>query len=129
MHNEFITINNARTWILLGTINNWNVGSVITLTKYTGKMLFISIEYNSGYNSSYFKNESYITVDNINHGQATYHYGYFYSSSFYANIAFTIRGDGNNTFYLSPATTWTSIVANGKAVTNNINMKVWARDI
>ena len=96
---------------------------------FSRRMLFISIEYNSGYNSSYFKNESYISVDNINHTQAIYHYGYFYSGSFYANISFSIRGDGNNTFYLSPYPSWTSIIANGKAVTPDINMKVWSRTI
>ena len=96
---------------------------------FSRRMLFISIEYNSGYNSSYFKNESYISVDNIHHTQAIYHYGYFYSNSFYANISFAIRGDGKNTYYLSPYPSWTSIIANGKAVTPDINMKVWSRTI
>ena len=92
-------------------------------------MLFISIEYNSGYKSSYFKNESYITVDHINHTKATYHYGYFYSNSFYANIAFTIQKGDSNTYYLAPSPSWTNIVADGKAVTHDIDMKIWARDM
>ena len=92
-------------------------------------MLFISIEYNSGYNSSYFKNESYITIDHINHVKATYHYGYFYSGSYYANITFTIEKYDSNTYYIKPSPSWTSIIADGKAVTPDIDMKILARDM
>lgn len=90
-------------------------------------MIFISIEFNSGYNSTYFKHESYISVENINHTKAMYNYGYYYSDTYYANISFDVISSGNDMFVLMPAPGWTKIVSGGKTISTDINMKVWNR--